>query len=444
MLRKTPLCNIGKDGYLLGENIMTGRSKLFAGSGLRSVPGTSWLPLAGVLATFGICCAADWPQWLGPNRDGSTEERVEKWTEPPKVLWRIPVGEGHGGPVVFSDRVYLHYKVEGEEKEEVLCVNANDGKEIWRSSYERPAFSNIYGNGPRSTPSADLEHVYTMSPTGILICWDARRGTEKWRVNILEQFQAKNLFFGVSTSPVVDGQRLIVMVGGPEASLVAFDKDTGGVLWKSGNEPASYSSPIVTRFAGRRVGFCLTQQGLVAFDPESGQRHWKYFFVDRLNESSTTPVRIGNAVFVSSVTAGSLALRLRDDGDKVGQEQLWKNGLTSYFATPVAVGNYLYGVFVSGIVNPSASLHCLEGATGKSLWSRPNVGTYHASLIRAGNRLLLLEEGGILILIEPNPEKYQELCRAKICGQTWAHPALSEGKLYVRDRKELLCVSLRP
>ncbi|MCS6976621.1 MAG: PQQ-like beta-propeller repeat protein [Gemmatales bacterium] len=423
---------------------MLERSNPLIHQGLWKRWGVGCLVLAGIVSITGICCAADWPQWLGPNRDGSTSETVEPWKEPPKVLWRVNVGEGHGGPVVYGDRVYLHYKVDGEEKEEVLCLDANEGKVIWRQTYERPPFSNIYGNGPRSTPLADLDHLYTVSPSGLLICWDRRKGEEKWRVNFLEQFQAKNLFFGVSTSPVLDGQRLIVMVGGPEASLVAFDKDTGGVLWKSGSEPASYSSPIISRFSGRRVGFCLTQQGLVAFDPESGQRHWKFAFVDRLNESSTTPVRFGNAVFVSSVTAGSLALRLRDDGDKIAQEQLWKNGLTSYFATPVVVGDYLYGVFVSGIVNPTATLHCLEGPTGKSLWTRPNVGTYHATLIRAGNRLLLLEEGGILILIEPDPQKYRELCRAKVCGQTWAHPALSNGKLYVRDRKELLCVSLQP
>lgn len=388
--------------------------------------------------------AADWPQWLGPNRDGSTPETVAPWREPPKVLWRVPVGEGHGGPVVYSDRVYLHAKVRDEEKEEVLCLNADTGEIKWRSVYERQPFSNLYGNGPRSTPLADLDHVYTISPTGLLICWDSRKGDEKWRVDLLTQFKAKNLFFGVSTSPVLDGPRLIVMVGGPEASIVALHKETGDLIWKSGTEPASYSSPIVTRFANRRVGLCLTQQGLVAFDPESGQRYWRYLFVDRLNESSTTPVRFGNAVLISSVTAGSLALRLRDDGDRIGQEQLWKNGLTSYFATPVAVGNYLYGVFVSGIANPTATLHCLEGPTGKSLWTKPHVGTYHATLLRAGDRLLLLEENGSLVLIEPDPEKYRELCRAKVCGQTWAHPALSNGRLYVRDAKELICVSLRP
>jgi outer membrane protein assembly factor BamB len=142
------------------------------------------------------------------------------------------------------------------------------------------------------------------------------------------------------------------------------------------------------------------------------------------------------------VTFGSVGLKLTTKDGKPAQERLWKNNLNSYFATPVAYDGHLYAVFVTGLVNPSAELHCLDPMTGKSLWSKANVGKYHATALLAKDRLLVLEENGDLVLVEPNPREYKELARAKVCGQTWAHPALSDGRLYLRDGKELICVEL--
>jgi outer membrane protein assembly factor BamB len=214
------------------------------------------------------------------------------------------------------------------------------------------------------------------------------------------------------------------------------------MLWKNGTDRASYASPILTMQGTQKLGLFLTQQGVVAIDPKDGAQVWKFPLVDRLNESSTTPVRIGDVVFASSVTYGSVGLKLTTKDGKPAQERLWKNNLNCYFATPVAHGEHLYAVFVTGLVNPAAELHCLDPLTGKSLWSRPNVGKYHATALLAKDRLLLLEEGGDLVLIDPNPKEYKELARAKVCGNTWAHPALSDGRLYVRDGKELVCVEL--
>jgi outer membrane protein assembly factor BamB len=389
-----------------------------------------------------LSLAADWPQWLGPNRNGVSTERVEPWKGDLKILWRQPVGEGHSGPVVANGRAFIHYKVAGKEQEELAAFDAKTGKEVWRKAYDRPPFSNIYGNGPRSTPLVDADRVYTVGPTGLLHCWDAATGAEKWKLDLLKEFKASNLFFGVSTSPIVDGDRLLVMVGGPEASIVALDKQSGKLLWKSGSDRASYASPIITEQGQQRLGLFLTQQGVVAIDPTDGKQHWRFPLVDLLNESSTTPVRIGDVTFASSVTYGSVGLKMTMKDGKPAYERLWKNGLNSYFATPVAHDDHLYAVFVTGLRNPTAQLHCLDPQTGKSLWMKPNVGKYHATVLLAKDRLLLLEEGGDLVLIDPNPKEYKELARAKVCGQTWAHPALSDGRLLVRDGKELVCVEL--
>jgi outer membrane protein assembly factor BamB len=389
--------------------------------------------------------AADWPQWLGPTRDGVSPESVEPWTGPLKVLWRQPVGEGHSSPVVAVGRVFTHAKVAGSEREEVFARDAATGKLLWRHAYGRPPFSNFFGNGPRATPLVDGERVYTLGVSGILACWNAADGSEVWKLNILSQFKAANLFFGISSTPVIAGDKLgdklIVLVGGKDASIVAFDKLTGKVAWQSGSDKASYSSPVVTKHGERSLLIGLTHDGVTALDPATGQRHWQFPLVDSLAESSTTPVRVDDLLFASSVTYGSVVLRLTEKDGKPGYEQVWKDpALTCYFGTPVAFGEHLY--VVTGSVTPPAALRCLEAKTGKVLWTRPNVGQYHATLMRVKNRMLLLEEGGELALFEPDPKAYKELARAKVCGKTWAHPALANGKLYVRDDRELICVEV--
>src|SRR5262249_35231636 len=205
------------------------------------------------------------------------------------------------------------------------------------------------------------------------------------------------------------------------------------VVWKKLDDGASYSSPIVFGQGAQRQAVFLTQQGLVGLRPAGGEVFWQFPFKDKLSESSTTPVRVGDLLVGSSITVGSVGLRLKGEGEKPRVSEVWKKPeLTCYFSTPVAVGkDYLYMVNGS-LLAKKATLRCVEAATGKELWQRPGVGTYHASLLRTGDgKLLMLEEKGDLVLIEPSPKEYRELARAHVCGQTWAHPALANGRLYV-------------
>lgn len=396
-----------------------------------------------VLIASLLSFAADWPQWRGPNRDGISAESIEPWKGELKVLWRQPVGEGHSSPIMARDRVFIHAKVRDKEQEEVLAFDARTGKKLWRSPYERNKFENAYGNGPRSTPVVDSDRIYTLGVTGILAAWDATSGKEQWKLDVLREFKAPNLFFGVSSSPVVDGDKLLVLVGGPDASVVAFDKSNGKVRWKTGSDAASYASPIVTSRDGRRLAVFLTAKGVLAVNPADGTPYWQYPLVDKLSESSTTPVRAGDLLFASSVTFGSVGLKLTAKDGKPAYEELWKNDrLTCYFSTPVAMNEHLY-IVTGQLLPPSAKLHCIEAKTGNIVWTRPKaVGKYHGTLLLAKDRLLLLEEEGDLVLIEPSPKEYKELSRGKVCGQTWAHPALAHGRLYVRDEKELICVQV--
>lgn len=405
------------------------------------------LSLAVLMLSTGPGFAGDWPQWLGPHRDNSSPEKIAPWKTAPKVLWRQPIGEGNSSPVVADGRVFIHAKISGMDEEELSAFDAESGKKLWNIHYVRAAFKSLYGNGPRATPAVFGNHIYTFGITGVLSCFDVTNGKPVWHIDTLKDFHGANLIFGMSCSPLVDGDKVLVNVGVKGASVVAFNKDSGKVLWKSQDDGASYASGIVFESEKQRQLVFLTGKGLVSLSPSDGRLLWRFPLVDALLESSTTPVKAGNVLVASSITYGSVGLRLQSNDGKPEVKQLWKNdALTCYFSTPVSVGSdHIY--MVTGAkpltFKTGATLHCIELKSGKETWQMPKVGQYHASLLRTGNdKLLMLEDSGSLVLLDPNPTAYRELARSSVSGPTWAHPALSNGRLYVRDEKEIICMQL--
>ncbi len=401
-----------------------------------------------VVLTAAIAGAADWPQWLGPNRDSSSTEKVVPWKKDLKADWHLPVGEGHSSPVVANGKVFLFTRVANKDMEEITAYAVKGGKVVWTFSYDRGEFKSQFGLGPRATPTVADGKIYTFGATGLLYCVDAEKGKEIWHVDTLKEFKAKNLGFGMSCSPLIEGDLVLVNVGGEGASVVAFNKDTGKVAWKALDDKASYSSPIALGKGKERQVVFLTAAGLVALNPADGSTFWKVKLVDLLNESSTTPVRVGdNMLLASSVTTGSIGIELETKDGKPPTEPLWENkALTCYFSTPVPVGKeYVYMVNgVLSLTSPvTSTLRCVEAKTGKEKWKKEKVANYHAALLRtADDKLLMLDDKGDLSLIDPNPEAYKELARSKVCGPTWAHPALSDGRVFLRDEKELMCIPL--
>jgi outer membrane protein assembly factor BamB len=399
-----------------------------------------------------VASAADWPQWLGPNRDARTSEKIAPWKGDLKIAWRKPVaGEGNSSPVVAGGRVYLHTKP-SPKQEALTAFDAKTGDELWRKSYAREPVKTFYGNGPRATPTVADGRVYTFGLSGLLTCFDAEKGTQLWQIDTKKDFKPRPLLFGPACSPLVEGDAVLLNVGAKGASIVAFDKVKGDVLWKVLDDGPSYSSPIIFGKGDDRQAVFLTQEGLVSVNPKDGALFWRSPLKDKIFESSTTPVRAGDILIGSSITAGSVGLTLEAKDGKPAVSPKWKNpALTCYFSTPVPVGDeYIYMVIGELDLNPfakkkpSASLRCVELATGNEKWKKAGVGTYHASLMRTGdNKLLMLEEGGDLVLLDPNPKEYRELARGHICGETWAHPAVANGRLYIRDAKELICVELK-
>jgi len=392
--------------------------------------------------------AGDWPQFLGPQRDGSTPEEVIAWKGELKPTWKVAVGESHSSPVVVNGIVYSFAEPKGKNADALTAFDAKTGKVKWEKSYERPEFKPLFGNGPRATPVVSGGKVFTLGGTGHLAAWDATTGEILWKVDTLKEFDTKNLFFGVSTSPVMVGDdKVVAMIGGKGAGVVAFDTKTGKTAWKATDDPASYASPV---FVNKRL-VLLTGTNLLGLN-DKGDKQWAYPFegkVGGLIESSATPLVLGDVVVGSTITGGSVALKLSEKDGKVETEKVWFNKtLTCYFSTPVVVGEHLY--MINGgtsFTNPSIILRCVELKTGKVLWEKKNVGKYHAAIIRCGpagkERLLMLDDDGYLTLFEPDAKEFKQLARSKVCGKTWAHPALVDGVVYLRDEGELLCIPLK-
>jgi outer membrane protein assembly factor BamB len=407
-----------------------------------------------------LLVAADWPQWLGPNRDGSSPEVVKPWKDAPKVVWRAPVGEGHSSPIVAEKLVLLHFSEQkaGSVWEILRAYDAEIGtvKSEWQLP-RRDEFSSPFGTGPRSTPLFRDGFVYTLDVTGMLnwFSLDAGKLMHRGGRHLLKNHAAPNLKFGVSASPLAVDDNIVVPVGGKGASLVAIDprpkpphQDQPGMIrWQTLDDPASYASPILIDHAGHSEVVALTANAVVGVSAKDGKLFWRFPFKDLLSESSTTPVKVGDLLIASSVTLGSVGLKLTTADGKPTVEQAWKNSqLPCYFSTPVAVGKdhiYMVTGSLAAIMRrqPQADLCCVETATGKILWKKEKVGKYHAALLRTGdNKLLMHCDSGDLVLIDPDPKEYRELSRSKVCGETWAHPALADGRLYVRDDKELICL----
>ena len=271
--------------------------------------------------------AADWPQFLGPQRNGSTPEVVAPWKGELKALWKKPVGEAHSSPVVVEGVVYAFYQPKGKDADALAAFDAKTGEMKWEKSYDRQKFTPLFGNGPRSTPLVSGGKVYTLGGTGILACWDAKTGDIAWKVDTLKEFKAKNLFFGISTSPLMVGDNMVVvMVGGKGAGVVAFDARTGKSIWQATDDPASYTSPVL---ADNQI-VALTGANLLGLS-EKGQKLWGVPFEGKVGpkqliESSTTPVAAGDMVIASTITGGSIAIA--GPRKRVGSSPPRKSGST--------------------------------------------------------------------------------------------------------------------
>lgn len=404
---------------------------------------TRTLAALALIAASAVGWGQDWPQFRGPNRDGVVPGRESLRQFPsggPQMVWDRTVGSGFSAPAVAGERLLLFHRQGGDEVVEAL--RAADGKSLWKFSYET-TYKDDFGfeNGPRATPVIADGLVYTFGAAGVLHCLDLGTGAKRWSVDTHAEFGVRKGFFGAASTPLVLNGKVIANVGGPDgAGIVAFDVDSGTTVWTSTDHDASYSSPVAARIDGALLAIFFTREGLVALEPETGrvvyQRRWRSRSHASVNAAA--PIVLGDIVFLSaSYGTGAIAVRLREGG----MEVLWsgEDVIDNHYSSCVRSGSTLFGFH--GRQEYGQSFRAADLVTGDVLWSSERMPA--GSVIRVGDRLLLLLESGELLLAAASREKFEVLSRAQILGrETRAFPAVAGGLLFARDKDTLVCLRL--
>ncbi len=388
--------------------------------------------------------AADWPQLLGPARDGHSPETKLNWDWPkdgPPVAWQKDIGTGWAAPVVAGGQMLLFHRVGDDEV--LVSLDPATGKEKWSAKAPtryRDDFK--FDNGPRATPLVSGNTIFTLGANGDFHARELATGKERWSRNLLADYKATKGFFGVACSPVIVDGKLLVNVGGKGAGVVAFDPTTGKELWKATDDAASYSSPTTAEIDGKPAAVFLTRHGLRVFDPANGKVLYELEWRPRINESvqAATPLVWKDEVFLSvSYSTGAVLAKLK--GGELAE--VWSNdtSLSCQYNTPVRVGDYLYGPHGRADVG-TAQLRCVEWKTGKVKWSQAKYGL--ASLIAVDGGLLAVTEAGDIVRFDASPDGYKERGRATILTKpVRAATALADGRLFARDGSKLVCVKLK-
>jgi outer membrane protein assembly factor BamB len=397
-------------------------------------------PLAPLLVTLSLTsgvvgiAADDWPQWRGPRRDGVSKETglLKNWpANGPRLAWRINgTGEGYSSFAVAGGRLYTLGARQNTEY--VFAFDAATGKKVWEVANGR-RFNNDRGDGPRGTPTIDGDRVYVFGSSGDMTVLDPASGKVFWTQNLLQKYGGSNINWGLSESPLVLSDRIIVTPGGRGASIVALRKTDGSLIWKSQSDEPGYSSALLHPIGNIQQAVVFTAERALGVDVNDGKVLWSYNRVSNRTANIATPIARGNHVFLSSdygTGAGLLALTPSANGIKAS-EVYFTNEMRNHHASSVLVGDYLYG-FSSSI------LTAMHFETGKVAWRDRSVGK--GSLVFADDRLYLFSENGVVGLAEANPQKYVEHGRFQLrTGNlpTWSHPVVSGGKLFIRDQDTL-------
>lgn len=407
-----------------------------------------WLSTFTYSLFCGLAISSDWPQILGPTRNGvyGSNDLADAWPkEGPSVVWQIRIGHGFGGPAVVAAKVILFHRL--GDRETIECLDAKTGKLLWTFDYAthyRDDFG--FDDGPRAVPAVSENKVYTVGAEGVLHCLDFATGKKVWSVDTKAEFKAGKGYFGMACSPLVEDNTVLVNIGGVNsAGIVAFDKATGQLRWKATDDEASYSSPTVATINGKRHLFVFTRAGLVAIEPQAGriefQFPWRASYSASVN--AATPLVVDDLLFLSaSYQTGAVLLRVKE----TGVEKIWSGDdqLSNHYATSVYRDGFLYGF--DGRADPGfqppPSLRCVEFKTGKVRWSKTGLGAGTVTLV--GDALLVLCENGQLLQVTAQPDRYRETARAQVFPSGMrALPALADGCLFARSRDKLFCVDLR-
>jgi outer membrane protein assembly factor BamB len=419
--------------------------------------------VSGLASCNGALFGDDWPQWRGPNRDGTWKETglVEKFSSSQLPLrWRVAVGSGYCGPTVAQGRVYVADRpADSVSVERVHCFDWQTGSSLWEFSYDCVYKGIDYTAGPRASVTISDGRAYALGAMGHLHCLDAATGEVLWKKQPGVDYNVRTPIWGNAAAPLVDDDLVIVQIGVDGACLVALDRKTGSERWRAVDDKASYSAPIIIQQAGRRVLVCWTGNNVVGLVPATGEILWKYSApAARMIINVPTPVVSGDRLFLTAFYDGSLMLKLGQDKPRV--EKLWKrqgaseqktDALHAMISTPYMEGDFVYGVDSYG------ELRCLDALSGKRIWEdltavpKARWATIH--MVRNDGRMWMFNERGELIIGMLSPQGFHEVSRAKLIeptteqlgqrgGVCWSHPAYAYKHVFARNDHALVCASL--
>ncbi len=408
-----------------------------------------WLSSAFVVMLAAVeARAEDWNQFLGKHRNGVSSEKslISEWpADGPSIAWRTPLGVSMSSVVVSGGQAFTLFQDESDLY--VVALNAADGKELWRTKFAA-AYENAMGNGPRATPTVADGRLFVFTGEGILAAFNLKDGQELWKVNVPSTLKGEASEYGMSCSPLVVRNMVIVHTGSSDAAVAAFDTKAGKALWKSATGKAGYSSPVLMTVAGKEQIVTLTADGAFGLETTDGQVLWKSPFPTEYDCNTACPVQLGPSEVLISAgeNHGAAVLQIAKNGDSFSAEEVWSSygkdsQLRAEWQTPVIHDGHLYGLDNSGSAGPITNLVCIRLKDHKTVWQKARFGK--SNLILADGKLFLTTMNGEVVIVDASPKEFKELGRATIMETTRQAPTLANGYLFVRDDKEVICIDVR-
>jgi outer membrane protein assembly factor BamB len=401
---------------------------------------------AAAIGAGATALAEDWPRWRGPRGDGTWQAPAVPAAFPgggPPVVWRQPIGPGYSGISVARGRVYTMDRPKDSDDERIVCLDESTGRLLWEHRYRATYGKLDYGKGPRCTPTLHEGRVYTLGAVGHFICLDADSGRVLWAKDLVKDHQARLPEWGFAASPLIERDGVIIHAGLPGGCYSAYDRVTGEEIWRGGDDPAGYCTPIIIEHAGRRQLIGWTPEHIVAHRLEDGRLLWKYPYKITYGVSIATPIFHEGTVLVCGYWHGSRAIKLGSTPEQA--DLLWEENrfLRGIMDQPLYRDGHVY------LLDKQHGIVAFELAKGEKLWTDDNRLTPRSrnpqvSMVWLGDtgRAICLNEKGELILIRLAPNGLSEDSRAKIVGDTWAHPAYAGSHCFARDDEQIVCVRL--
>lgn len=392
--------------------------------------------------------ADDWTQFLGTHRNGVSAEKnlISAWPDDgPKIVWQTPLGVSMSSVVVSNGQAFTLFQDESDLY--AVALNAATGKETWRTKFAS-AYENAMGNGPRATPTVADERLIVFTGEGILAAFNVNSGKEIWQVNVPSSIKGESSEYGMSCSPLVVGNMAVVHTGNPEAAVGVFDVSTGKKLWTSATGKAGYSSPVLMTLAGKQQIVTLTADGAFGLEPTDGEVLWMFPFPTEYDCNTACPVKLAESEILISAgeNHGSAVLQIASKGPKFSAEEVWSSygkdsQLRAEWQTPVIYDGHLYGLDNSGSAGPITNLVCIRLKDHVTVWQKGRFGK--SNLILADGKLFLTTMNGEVVIVDASPKEFKELGRAKVMETTRQAPTLSNGHLFVRDDKAVICIDVK-